>query len=169
VTVNDLERLYDYGFWANRKLLVVASQLTPEQFTRPVAGAYGSVRTTLVHTMSAEWAWLERCGGQPRDRRIVAEDFPTVDSLAHVWTKVETYVRAFLAGLTDDDMARRVEFAVPGGGTRVMAMGELLQHGANHGVHHRGQVALLLRMLNRVPGNFDLLFYDAERQNIDTW
>jgi uncharacterized damage-inducible protein DinB len=36
-----------------------------------------------------------------------------------------------------------------------------MQHGANHGVHHRGQVALLLRALGFVPGNFDLLIYDS--------
>ena len=28
MTVNDLERLYDYGYWANRKLLAVVAQLT---------------------------------------------------------------------------------------------------------------------------------------------
>jgi uncharacterized damage-inducible protein DinB len=38
---------------------------------------------------------------------------------------------------------------------------QLLQHGANHAVHHRGQIALLLRMLGVAPGTFDLLFYDG--------
>jgi uncharacterized damage-inducible protein DinB len=34
-----------------------------------------------------------------------------------------------------------------------------MHHAAIHGVHHRGQVALLLRALGHVPGNFDILFY----------
>lgn len=55
MTVKDLENLYDYGYWANRKLIHVISQLTPEQFTQPVAGSYGSIRNTLVHVLSAEW------------------------------------------------------------------------------------------------------------------
>src|SRR5262245_5164705 len=97
VTVKDLERLYDYGYWANKKLLAVVSQLTPEQFTQNVAGSYGSVRNTLVHTLSAEWGWLDRCGGHVRGPALKADDYPTAASLVEMWTKVEGWVRAFLA------------------------------------------------------------------------
>src|SRR4030095_11576817 len=38
MTVNDLAGLYDYGYWASKKLFAVMAQLTPEEFTRPVAG-----------------------------------------------------------------------------------------------------------------------------------
>ena len=38
MTVKDLDGMFDYGYWANRKFFVVVSQLTPEQFRRPVAG-----------------------------------------------------------------------------------------------------------------------------------
>jgi uncharacterized damage-inducible protein DinB len=33
-----------------------------------------------------------------------------------------------------------------------------------HGVHHRGQAALLLRLLGHAPGNFDMLIYYAEKR-----
>ena len=44
-----------------------------------------------------------------------------------------------------------------------MPLGELLLHAANHGVHHRGQVSLLLRLLGQSPENFDLFLYFAAR------
>jgi uncharacterized damage-inducible protein DinB len=44
-----------------------------------------------------------------------------------------------------------------------MPVGELLRHAANHGVHHRGQVSLLLRLLGYSPDNFDVLLYCAEK------
>jgi uncharacterized damage-inducible protein DinB len=92
-----------------------------------------------------------------------------VASLIETWTKVEAWVRTFLAGLKDEDLDRLVEYKNPRGETRSMALGELMQHGANHGVHHRGQVALLLRVLGHVPGNFDMLFYNADRHHVSAF
>lgn len=169
MTVKDLERLYDYGYWANRKLFQVASQLTPEQFTQVVAGSYGSVRNTLVHVLSAEWGWLDRCGGPERGPALKPDDYPTVESLVKTWSTVEGYVREFLSNLKDEDLTRTVEFTNPRSEKRSGVLGALLQHGAIHGAHHRGQVALLLRLLGHPPGNFDVLFYDADSQHVSAW
>lgn len=169
MTVVDLQRLYDYGYWANARLFRVISELTPEQFTRAVAGSHGSIRNTLVHALSAEWGWLSRCGGPERGPALEPGDYPTLPALADAWARVEGHVRGFLSRLGDEDLARRVELTTPRGEQRSMALGELLQHGANHGVHHRGQVALLLRLLGRAPGNVDLLLYDAERRGVTAW
>lgn len=169
MTVTDLERQYDYGYWANGKLFEVVSRLEPDQFTRTVAGSYGSIRNTLVHILSAEWGWLDRCGGPKRGPALKAEDFPTPRSITDAWARVEGYVRDFLASLDDGDLDQVVEFTTPRGEKRSMVLGPLMQHAANHGVHHRGQVALLLRVLGHTPGNFDLLFYDAEKRGAPAW
>ena len=166
MTVKDLERLYDYSYWANRKLLEAMSQLTPEQFARPVADSHGSVRNTMVHVLSAEWGWLGRCGGPERGAPLNPSDYPTVAALGDLWNRVEAYLREFLSKLTDEDLARPIEFAIGGTEKRSMPMGELLQHAANHGVHHRGQVSLLLRLLGQNPDNFDILFYFGEKHRL---
>lgn len=169
MTVQDLERLYDYGYWANTTLFRVVSQLTAEQYTQNVAGSYGSIRNTLVHALSAEWGWLDRCGGHKRGPALKPEDYPTPESLIDTWRAVEGHVRAFLSPLTDADLNRVIEYTTPRGDKRTGVLGALLQHGVVHGVHHRGQVALLLRTLGYTPGNFDLLFYDAETSGAPAW
>jgi uncharacterized damage-inducible protein DinB len=61
-----------------------------------------------------------------------------------------------------EDLTRDITFAIGGGPTHAVPLGDLLLHAALHAVHHRGQVALLLRTLGYVPGNFDLLIYAGE-------
>jgi uncharacterized damage-inducible protein DinB len=164
MTVKDLEKLFDYGYWANRKLLATVSELTPEQFTQPVSENHGSIRNTMVHMMSADWGWLGRCGGPERGAPLKPDDYPTVAALVDTWNKVETSLREFLSALREEDLARTVEFTIGGAEKLMMPVGELLQHAANHGVHHRGQVSLRLRMLGYNPDDFDLLIYDAEKR-----
>lgn len=164
MTANDLRVLYEYDGWANRKLLDVLSRLSAEQFTNHTAGAYGSVRHTMVHVLSAEWGWLDRCGGAPRGERLKAADYPTVESLLQLWSTIQRHLQEFVSRLTDEDLERAVEYDV-GQGLNTSTVGELLQHAAIHAVHHRGQVALLLRSLGVIPGNFDILFFFAERRS----
>jgi uncharacterized damage-inducible protein DinB len=166
MTVKDLQILYDYGYWADHKLFEVISRIPAEQFTQSAGGSFGSIRNTLVHIMSAEWGWLERCGGARRGPRLNPADYPTVESVTETWNKIEKYARDFLSKLNDDDIGRNAEYSNDRGEIRLMPLGELMQHAATHGTHHRGQVAMMLRMLGHTPGNFDILFYYAEKRGV---
>jgi len=159
MNVSDLHTLFDYSYWANNKLFAVLFHLTPEHFTQPVAGSYGSIRNTMVHMMSAEWGWLDRCGGTKRGPALRADDYPTLASVRERWQQVEGHVRSFLSTLHDNDLGRVIEFTLVGGVPQAMPLGELMHHAAIHGIHHRGQVALLARALGYVPGDFDILLY----------
>src|SRR5262245_23693578 len=132
MTVDDLRRRYDYGYWANGRLFGVIGQLTTEEFTQRVAGSLGSIRNTLVHIMSAEWGWIDRCGGPPRGPALQADDYPSAESIIRQWAIVEGIVRDFLETLHDDDLSRSITFSLPQTGTCTMSLGELLEHGANH-------------------------------------
>ena len=113
----------------------------------------------MVHLLSAEWGWLDRCGGAKRGPALNAADYPTFASVRDKWQQVEGHLREFLRNLPDEDLNRVVEFALGSGPKQSMPLGALMQHAAVHGVHHRGQIALLLRMLGKVPGNVDMLIY----------
>jgi uncharacterized damage-inducible protein DinB len=165
MTITELTMLYDYSYWANARLFQAIARLTDEEFTRHVAGSYGSVRTTLVHMMSAESGWLERCGGPPRGSGpLTPSDFPTLDAVSRRWTTIEGQVREFIASQSDADLDRRIAYTIPqinlSGAGRI---GDLLHHAAVHNIHHRGQASLLVRALGHTPGNVDILFYYAER------
>jgi uncharacterized damage-inducible protein DinB len=157
--LNELEELYDYCYWTNGRFFEVVGRLTPEEFAQPVAGSYGSVRDTLVHMLSAEWGWLERCGGPKRGPALFAADYQSFSAVEDRWRDVEAWVRAFLANLSKEDLGRRITFAIANVPQRTMPLADLMRHGALYGIHHRGQVAFLLRALGRIPGNFDFVLY----------
>jgi uncharacterized damage-inducible protein DinB len=167
MTVKDLQILFNYSYWANRQLFSALRQLSTAQFTQSTAGSYGSVRNTIVHMLSAEWGWLDRCGGTARGAALIASDYPTLSSVVERWQQVEGYVREFLSILRDEDLDRNVEFALGTGPKQTMLLGELMHHAANHGAHHRGQLAMLIRMLGYAPGNFDILLYYARNYQLD--
>jgi uncharacterized damage-inducible protein DinB len=162
MSVTDLQELHAYGHWANRKLLDALSALSDQEFTRNVAGSYGSIRNTFVHALSAEWGWLGRCGAQPdRGARLKSEDYPTLQSVVDLSRKVEKIAQEFLPTLTDADLGRILEFSFAPPDTYRMTVEQTLRHGAIHSAHHRGQVSLLCRMLGHAPGNIDAVFYYA--------
>jgi|SRR5215813_2341117 len=161
MTVKDLQELYDYGSWANERLFEALSQVTSEEFTEQVDGTGTSVRNLFVHAVSAEWGWLSRCGGAARSARLESNDYPTVESVIEISRKVKTWVREFLSKLKDEDLDRQIEFKIESDESRSLSLGSIMQHGANHSVHHRGQISLLLRMLGKPPGDTDILIYFA--------
>jgi uncharacterized damage-inducible protein DinB len=169
MTVKDFERLYAYGSWANARLLTAISKLSQQDFTKALGAGHTSIRDTLVHAVSAEWGWIGRSGGQARGPALNPADFPTVDSLVATWNAVDGYARAFLSSLKEEDLLRMSEYKNPKGEARSMPIGEMLHHGANHSVHHRGQAALMIRLLGHAPGDLDMLLYDAERRGVSAW
>lgn len=163
-TIAQLTALYDYSYWANRRLHAPLAALTAEEFTRDVAGAWASVRNTLVHMMSAEGGWLERAGGPKRGAPLKGEAFPTFDAVAAYWAMQEQKVRTFLAAQDDASLQERLQYTIPQlSFSGVLSRGEMLHHAVNHNVHHRGQVMLLIRALGHVPGDVDLMFYYTEK------
>jgi uncharacterized damage-inducible protein DinB len=163
MTIADITGLFDYSYWANRKLFETVVQIKPKELAKTIDGSRGCIRNTLVHLINAEALWLARCRKQTTPALLIPDDFTSGQSLADAWKPVETNMRQFLSTLHDADLDQTIEFSI-GGKTLTSPIGELLQHTANHAAHHRGQVSLLLRLLGYEPALFDLLLYHAQRR-----
>jgi uncharacterized damage-inducible protein DinB len=152
--VTELQLLDDYDVWATAKVLAQAEQLTPEQFLSSPAEGYRSVRDTLVHTMSTERSW--RSGWQTGERipGLDPNDFPTCQAIDERWQEEDELTRAYLAGLTDDDLQQDFYGLGP--------LGMTITHLMLHGMQHRSELALMLTGYGHSPGDIDLVFYLIE-------
>lgn len=167
MTFEDLETLLDFHYWARDRILAAAEALTAEQYTRDMGGSFRSVRDTLVHLYSSEWAWYERWQGVSPTAMLSPEGFPDVFSLRRAWVAHEARMRAYLKALGPEGLGRVFEYKNLTGQPGRSPFWQMLQHIANHGSYHRGQVTTMLRQMGATPGNsMDLIrFYRERPQN----
>lgn len=160
---HDIELLTDYNAWANRRILDHVAKIMEEQFTasNPPGFSAGSLRATLVHVMSAEWAWRMRLQHAVSPSAALNEiEFPTLAALILRWSTEEQRMREYVEGLTDDELARVVNYkTINGGQARAHTVEHCLTHMTYHGMQHRSEAAVLLTNFGHSPGNIDLIYY----------
>ena len=155
--------LYDYNYWASHRLLNTAEQCTPEQLDASLPMSWHSVLGTFVHILGAEWVWRQRCqtGVSPAGL-LDAAQFTTLAALRGRWDEEEAALRAYVNGLSDDDLQRVVEYRNTSGQSFRRSLWQILLHMVNHGTQHRGEVALYLTTFGHSPGDIDLSVYYAQ-------
>jgi len=116
-----IRTLYEYSAWANARILDAATSLTLDQLDAAGDGAYGSVRETLVHTMSAQRGWLARWRSTqptvPPTRRLDPAELPDVAEIRARWDEIERETRAYVAGLSEEALDRVVRYVSSSGET----------------------------------------------------
>jgi uncharacterized damage-inducible protein DinB len=158
-----LRTFFEFNFWADRRTLESCAALTPEQFTRDLHSSFPSVRDTLVHIFGAEWLWLERWQGRMPTALPWAPNFPDHARVSARWTEVHRDLQRFVANLTPEQVERSFEVRTTSGGLYTQPLWQMMQHLANHGSYHRGQVATMLRQLGEKPPATDLILFYRER------
>jgi len=163
MTPEDARLLFAYDAWANARDLEVCAALTPEQFTRALGSSFTSVRDTLVHILGAQWIWNERFHGRPTTGLPKAEEYPDYASVVAASKKVQSDLCEFVDKLSAADLAGSFEYRDTKGNSHRNALCETLQHLANHGTYHRGQITTLLRQLGAKPVSTDMIGFFRER------
>ena len=125
------------------------------------------MRGTLVHTMSAEWVWLERWKGVSPERLPDEAEFENIVALRDRWTIIEGHRRTWLEALPEAEAAGLVRYKSLAGAPFEAPLWQLVQHVANHSTYHRGQAITLLRQLGAKGVATDLVAWDRERLNLE--
>jgi uncharacterized damage-inducible protein DinB len=116
----------------------------------------------LAHVAAARRIWLGRLGviplapGSlfPEDSEL-AEVTDTLADVHALWTE-------FLAGLTDQDLGRMVEYQSLDAGRFRNKMEDILAQLFGHSSYHRGQIASLVKTAGGEPAVTDYIFWCRE-------
>ncbi|MDE3108651.1 MAG: DinB family protein [Acidobacteriota bacterium] len=163
MNLEDIRLLYDFNAWANNRTLDACAALTPEQLTRDLGSSFKSVRDTLAHIYGAQWIWLERWHGRIPSGLPSAADFPDLEVLRRRFAEIDRNLVDYAASLTSDDLQRAISYKTTAGSPQTQPLWQMLQHLANHGTYHRGQIAAMLRQLGTKASSTDLIGFYRER------
>lgn len=157
-----IEELYKFNCWANEKVLMVVSQLDPDQFTREMGSSFSSVRDTLVHLVGGEWIWLERWMGRSPHALPTAAELPTLAAISAKFAQIHEDRGRFLQKLDAAKLNDSISYVNQRGQTWTYPLWQMMVHVVNHSTYHRGQITTLLRQLGARPIMTDFLFYYDE-------
>ena len=94
---------------------------------------------------------------------LSAADFPDLATLTPRADEIQQGLTDYVGHLSSQDLAGPFEYRDLKGRAHSNLRWQALQHLANHGTYHRGQIATMLRQLHLKPVSTDLIAFYRER------
>jgi uncharacterized damage-inducible protein DinB len=141
-----VDALYEYHWWANRRLFDHAAGLGPAVTDRPLGSQFSAptIKDLFAHIYGADGYWFAGLG-----------------PLRIAWDTLEAEQHAYLSALGADDLERVLEYGTLTGQSRRLPLWTLLQHVPNHATHHRSELATMLTMASGSPPDTGVHTYHA--------
>ena len=87
MTKKYFQELAEYNLWANNIVCGWLDQISDEQWKQDVVSSFNSIQETVLHTISAEKAWVERFKKNPQTVWIQSSFKGTKDEHISLWKK----------------------------------------------------------------------------------
>jgi uncharacterized damage-inducible protein DinB len=144
VMIPMLQSLWAHLTWADTVIL----KLTGSQ-----EGAYADeeVRKLLNHIAGVEYFFLSLFQGRPFDLARIRYVAGNIEEMERLFEQAHADGAAYVARLDDAELARTLEFPVPGMKDFHPQVRDGLMQVIMHSEHHRGQVAMRLRAMGAKP------------------
>jgi uncharacterized damage-inducible protein DinB len=146
-----LKRMFEYNAWANGRIIDACRALGDAQLDLPGAATFGSMRSTLLHVVYAQYSFLARLHGRAQDPRSFSPAWQGLDALMAVATETSDALIVAAAALAEDaDIV--LEYM---GKSYRYPNGFFLTHAVAHGVEHRTQIGMMLAQIGVEAPNLD--------------
>lgn len=156
--------LYDYGVWANERLLAQAESLSDADLRRPFWHGTRSLFDDFAHLCGVDYAWFTGIRGAlpPPGFREELAALQTIDAIRQKWAPLIAERRAFIAGISEEQLRQPIPVKRRAADSDLLIWQGLLQC-ANHGTQHRSEIAAMLSELRHSPGDLDFVYFCLEQ------
>lgn len=146
-----LTELIYYNNWANRQVIDACRELEDELLDRPIAGCFGSIRSTLNHIVRSEAWYVKLMRGTTLEPPFTSEDHPTMSEIA---AYAEGVTEVVMAAAEEVDLFHRIEEEYEGEPLIYNALLVFIQL-INHGIEHRTNITTVLNQEGLEPPDVD--------------
>jgi uncharacterized damage-inducible protein DinB len=152
MSLEAIRSVYAFHHWANRTLFDEALARGEAACERDMGKqwSFPTVRRMFAHIYGADAIWLSRWRGAPLPA-IPGGDLPSMSAVRAAWDPLEAEQRAFLAALTDADLARTLDYRTTDGEVGRASFAQILPHVPNHATHHRSEICTMLTLIGGSP------------------
>ncbi|HTI87801.1 MAG TPA: DinB family protein [Alphaproteobacteria bacterium] len=153
-----------YNRWANERLYAACAKLAPDEYAKPRASFFGSIKGTLNHIMVGDRAWLDRLEGATVSVKtydeILYDDLP---SLTRARAAEDARIIRLIDDLGPDELGCTLYYTTMAGDRAETPTSLVLAHIFNHQTHHRGQAHDQLSQTSVPPPPLDLAIFLREK------
>lgn len=162
---DSMELLLQYNRWANNRVLELVGPLSGEQFLKNLGSSYGSVRDTLEHILTCEERWLMRWKGISPREAPESSQLRDVSQFKSRWADYDHDVTNFFSKMSDESLLEVISFEDTDGVEWSYPLWHMMHHTLNHSTYHRGQITMMLRLLDAKTLPLDFLDFIDERKS----
>jgi len=142
--VEQVRSLYAYNAWANSQVLEATAALSEDERSSELGASFGSVQGNLWHLLSAQSIWLSRWTGSEFSPVPPPQGAGALDTLRHGFESSHAAIGGYMASLTDEALDGDVSYTDTLGAAQRLPLWQTLLQVANHGTHHRAEIALVM-------------------------
>lgn len=159
MTQPDLLALLHFNYWANRRILACAEQVTLEQLMAPTHFDHESAWQTLLHLLDVEWSWRLIAQRLPATQMLwEVFDLTDLTKLQAVWQTDEAAMLAYGQSLDEVAINQEIELGSNQRGEPQMAKRwQMLVHVIDHSAQHRSELARYFTTCGHSPGDLNFL------------
>lgn len=149
-----LSHLAHYNIWANKRIIDILLELDEELVDKEILSSFPSIRSTVYHTWSAEFIWLQRLELTEQPVWMASDFMGSFKEACEDWQKVSQVLASFVDRQYDDKALQHVlQYYDRQKKSNKNPVFKVLLHIFNHATYHRGQLVTMLRQLgvNKIP------------------
>ena len=150
-----IREYFEYGDWANGRMLEAMAGLSDESLDRTFDIGSGTLRRTMLHVRDAEQWWLGNWMHGPQQLFPPMEEGAALPEIRRRIAQTATDRRAYMQALSSEDLKRTIKAQPVAGVFRTLTLGESMLQLCTHGTHHRAQALNMLRRLGAKPPEID--------------